>query len=557
MTRGGLGIWCWVVLAVALTAYLVDLGGLHIPHIGDEAPYLEITRLTAASGRLLPLETAAGLENTKPPLLFWTGIASTRWGEAWTLWRLRLPLVLITFATALLVGWTARAMGAGGGAGCVAALSFLAFGTTFQYGRPFLTNPPEVLFLFLPFAVAAVDELRMERWGFWVLTGLSVGVATLFKSFALVVPVAFAFTPWLLARRRWQVRAFLRHDLPKGLLATVLALACFALWPLLDPDPGAVLEHFVLGENLGKVGSDGGYLAGLLSPSHGLHMTLLGPFLNAVFLAPLVLWLLVRDARTRGDLASGEKGLWIAVLAFVAFYTLPSHRQANYLLPIMPALAVLLGLRWASVPIRWLRLSSIPLVVASAGTLIFLLLLKYGQGVALAVPGWLLLVPFVATVVALLAVHTRGGAPWLFHPAIFLVFLGLAAAVAPFEGPAGRFGSETLRATAGRSVYVPSTFRSRHERHRFLLPGADVRAYWRGDEAAWRHLYERGELVALTGPVGETLAPDGAEVLGRRLDLRTRQTPEEISDLLLHQNLDVVVQQEIIVRRMEGVDGER
>ena len=55
-----------VAIGLAATAYLYGLGGLHIPHTGDEAPYLQITRLTAQSGRLLPLQAAEGLDNTKP-----------------------------------------------------------------------------------------------------------------------------------------------------------------------------------------------------------------------------------------------------------------------------------------------------------------------------------------------------------------------------------------------------------------------------------------------------------------------------------------------------------
>ncbi|MFV1960019.1 MAG: ArnT family glycosyltransferase, partial [Planctomycetota bacterium] len=269
-------VWWAFVGLVGASAYLVDLGGLHIPHIGDEAPYVQITRLTAESGRLLPLRAPPGLENTKPPLLFWLGIASTDGGRAFTLLRLRLPIVLFTFLTGVLVFAVTRRLAGAPGPAFVAALSFLAFWTTFQYGRPFLTNPPETFFVFLPFGAALMDARRLDRWGFWVLAGLSVGVAALFKSFALVVPVAFAFLLWALARRKGRVRDVLRLDVPKGALALVLALACFALWPLLDPDPQSILAHFVWKENVGKIGG-GGYLRGLLSGRHGVWTTLLGP----------------------------------------------------------------------------------------------------------------------------------------------------------------------------------------------------------------------------------------------------------------------------------------
>lgn len=556
MRASGLRPWWIAVATVAVAAYLVALGGLHIPHIGDEAPYLEITRLTAESGRLLPLQTAKGLESTKPPLLFWTGIASTDGGRVWTLWRLRLPMVAFTFLTAAVAFLVGRRIAPGSAAGILAALTYLAFGTTFQYGRPFLTNAPETLFLFLPFALAALRPARLDGWGFWVVAGLSVGIATLFKSFALVLPVAFAFSLWLLSRRGWRVVPFLRHDVGRVALAVALALACFALWPLLDPDPRSVIDNFVIRENFGKVGSEGGYLAGLVSPAHGLHMTLLGPLLNAVFLALPLLLLVSHDVRHRLTLTDGERGLWWMVVAFVIFYTLPSHRQSNYLLPVMPALAVLLGARWMRLSVGWLRIAAVPLVAVAIGLLTFLLVLRFGTGEeSLSVPLGLFLAPLGALVIALLAVHTRWGAPWLFHLGVFLVFLGIAAAASPFEREGGRFPESTVEAVAGHTVYVPSTFRRRHERHRFLLRGADVRGYPRSDADLPVRLYERGEIVALVGPAGEPLAPADAEVLGRRLDLRTRQTQEELLDLLLHQNLDVLLQQEIIVRRGKTASG--
>ena len=63
--------------------YFYGLGSDHIPKNGDEFPYAHITRITASSGHLLPLQSRVeSLRNTKPPLLFWQGIASTDWGRA-------------------------------------------------------------------------------------------------------------------------------------------------------------------------------------------------------------------------------------------------------------------------------------------------------------------------------------------------------------------------------------------------------------------------------------------------------------------------------------------
>ena len=85
--------------------YFFGLDSLQIPKNGDEFPYAHITRLTAESGHLLPLQSLLeNMRNTKPPMLFWQGVMSTHWGHEWTLWHLRYPNVLYTLATAILVG---------------------------------------------------------------------------------------------------------------------------------------------------------------------------------------------------------------------------------------------------------------------------------------------------------------------------------------------------------------------------------------------------------------------------------------------------------------------
>ena len=148
---------------LAVVAYLFQLDGFYIPHIGDEAPYIQITRLTVESGDWLPLQTAPGLENTKPPALFWLGTVATEWGEHWSLLRLRLPIVTVTFLVAALVFWTARKLELDAKTAVIASLTYLGFYSSFQYGRPFLTNAPETLFVFLSIALVLVRAA--PSWG--------------------------------------------------------------------------------------------------------------------------------------------------------------------------------------------------------------------------------------------------------------------------------------------------------------------------------------------------------------------------------------------------------
>src|SRR4030065_422254 len=93
----------WYVSAclLAVFTYFYGLDDQHLPKNGAEYPYEHIVRLTAASGELLPLQSQMeNMRNTKPPLLFWQGIASTGWGKDWTLWAYRSPLVLYALAAA-------------------------------------------------------------------------------------------------------------------------------------------------------------------------------------------------------------------------------------------------------------------------------------------------------------------------------------------------------------------------------------------------------------------------------------------------------------------------
>jgi hypothetical protein len=100
----------WYVLCAfgAVYVYFFGLDSQYIPKNGDEYAYAHITRLTAQSQHLLPLSAETeGVGNTKPPLLFWQGLISTRWAQVWTLTRLRWPNTTYTLLTAVLIGLSA------------------------------------------------------------------------------------------------------------------------------------------------------------------------------------------------------------------------------------------------------------------------------------------------------------------------------------------------------------------------------------------------------------------------------------------------------------------
>ena len=99
--------WLWLALvAAAALTYLFGLGGSYVPTNGDEMVYIHIARMTAESGHWLPLQSEIiDTRNTKPPLLFWQAMVAGNWGQNWSLFALRLPSVVYTFATAALLAF--------------------------------------------------------------------------------------------------------------------------------------------------------------------------------------------------------------------------------------------------------------------------------------------------------------------------------------------------------------------------------------------------------------------------------------------------------------------
>ncbi len=217
----------WYLLAclLAVFTYFYGLDSQHIPKNGDEYPYEHITRLTAASGKLLPLQSQLDhMRNTKPPLLFWQGIASTDRGSNWTLWDLRYPSVIYTLLTAAMLFMLGRKITGRPETGFIAALTFLAFFSTYRFGRPFLTNPPEVFWLFLPFFVLLYwRQTFASRWLVPLLFGIAIGIGFLYKSFALGLPVTLGLSGWYLHRRGYRWSEFLREDALKVVIAVSLS----------------------------------------------------------------------------------------------------------------------------------------------------------------------------------------------------------------------------------------------------------------------------------------------------------------------------------------------
>ncbi len=532
----------WYLLAclLAVFVYFYGLDSQHIPKNGDEYPYEHITRLTADSGKLLPLQSQLDhMRNTKPPLLFWQGIASTAWGKNWTLWNLRYPSVIYTLLTATLLFMLGRKLAGKLETGFIAALTFLAFFTTYRFGRPFLTNPPEVFWVFLPFFVLLYWRNAIaSRWLIPLLLGVCIGIGFLYKSFALGMPVALGLTGWYLHQRQFRIAAFLKQDALKVAITITVAVALFAMWFVIDPDPHAVWKEFVVGENVGKFDPHGpGYFSKLLWGGSSIWSYALAFLTNPGLLTFPVVALFYVAYKKRNQSSNEEKLLWIWIAAMFLSFALPSQRSGRYLLAAMPAVALLCALNWQQIS-RKAFIASLVLAAALISGIAYLAVrLQDEMPEAQLYPPtfWLLIAG--AGLLMLLAIVLPSFTRHAVNVAALSVLLCFTAFLRPFDGALGNYSAEAQLYAAGREVGVPCNFRAMDEGYRFMLPGAKIHGYNEDQNLSAGDLAARYPLFAVQLALNagnQNAVCAECRIIGQRLDIRGRQSSAELKEMILH-----------------------
>jgi hypothetical protein len=133
-----------------------------------------------------------------------------------------------------------------------------------------------------------------------------------------------------------------------------------------------------------------------------------------------------------------------------------------------------------------------------------------------------------------------------FNAAVLLVLLCMAAFLDPFDGPQGNYDAAARQYAKGREVWVPCNYRANDERYRFILPGADIHAYREDRGLTAAQISQRYRLLALQLPLAQKPC-DECRVIGRRLDLRGRQSAAEVEDMLRGRVFEHVVVREWLI----------
>lgn len=345
------------LLAVALVVWFANLDARHLIK-SDEGRYAEIPREMVASGDWITPRLNDFKYFEKPPLQYWaTAAFYTAFGVSE--WTARLWTALTGLATVLFTGFFAArlfGMTVGVTAGIVAGSSLmlvaLAHLLTLDMGLTCFMTLTLGAFLLAQRDGATAAETRywmLASWAGMALGVLSKGLIALVLSGGVLV----LYSLWQRDAALWT-----RLHLVKGF---ALFLAIVAPWfvavSLANPEfPRFFFWHEHVERFLTRV-------HGRYAPPWYFIPVLAAGMLPWTLLLPKALALGVR--RSEGSRFQPARLLWLWSVLIFAFFSASSSKLASYVLPIVPALAVLVALALQEVSVRALRWTLVPVTVGA------------------------------------------------------------------------------------------------------------------------------------------------------------------------------------------------
>ena len=309
----------------------------------DEGRVAEIAREIVATGDWVTLRLNGVDYFAKPPLQYWATAATFElFGEGTA--TARLSLALFGFAGVLWIAFVGRRL-FGAEAGFAAAAVLLSTLLYVALGHVLTPNMSVTLFMTVGIGAFLLAQSRRDDRGQvrrWMLLGwAALALAMLSKGpMGIVLPGA-AVCAYLLWQRDW---ALLRHlEIGQG-LAVFLAVAApwFVAVSIANPDFPRV---FFVEEHLER------YATSAFHRDQPFHYFV--PIL-ALGILPWLPRLVQALGRPRfrwwpaaGQGFDAERFLWTYAVFIFLFFSMGRSKLPTYLLPILPALALLIGRRLA------------------------------------------------------------------------------------------------------------------------------------------------------------------------------------------------------------------
>ena len=326
------------ILLLALVYALVWFGTLNYRHLipSDEGRYAEIAREMLVTGDWVTPRYNGYKYFEKPPLQVWaTAVAFKAFGIG--NWQARLWTALTGFLTIIAVGLTsAKLYGAR-----VGFLSAVVLASSPMWVIGGHVNSLDMgLSAFL---VAALCSLLLAQspqsksstrnwmwlcWAFMALATLSKGLIG--AAIPAMVFIAYSLTNW-----DWKIWKRL-HLLSGTIIFLIISAPWFVLVSKRNPE---FLEFFFIHEHLQRFTQDAHSRTGPLY--------YFAPLL-AIGLLPWVLQLPGAIAKGCGERWRGFSSSWLLVcwsVVIFAFFSVSHSKLPGYIIPIFPALAILIGAR--------------------------------------------------------------------------------------------------------------------------------------------------------------------------------------------------------------------
>jgi 4-amino-4-deoxy-L-arabinose transferase-like glycosyltransferase len=318
----------WLVIVVIATA--VHLGSVPLLD-ADEGRNAEVGREMAATNDYV-MPRLDGLPYLDKPVVYFAAEAAAMEVLGPTEVAARLPAYLFTLATAGLLFWFARKVW-GGDAPWVAAIVFLSMPLVIAFARTVIFDSALTFFAIAALAAFyfAVEE-RAARWS--IPAWAAMGLAMITKGPVTFVLVLFVAIPFA-----WRRKALRKLFHPAGLLLFAAVIAPW-VWGVSQVVP-EFLRYVLVTETAQRMAT--GALKRTGPPWYFIPY-LVGGGLPWSFVA-LFNW--KRFNWRRPERPDPALLYWILAIAIpFLFFSMSQSKRPQYILPLMPALALLIARIW-------------------------------------------------------------------------------------------------------------------------------------------------------------------------------------------------------------------
>ena len=356
-----------VLLLLALIAWFGTLDYRKLIKT-DEGRYAEISREMAVSGDWLTPRLNGIKYFEKPPLQYWATAAAFK-TFGFHEWTARLWTALTGFLTVLVVWWSGRRLfgesaGLYGAMVLISNLYFVGMGhfNALDMGLTLFTTLALAGFCFAQRDGAAQQEQKLGM----LLTWAAMAFAVLSKGLIGIVLPGVTLVLYSLLARDWAPWRRL-YLIPGTLLFLAIAAPWFVAVSIVNPE---FPWFFFIREHFLRYATDEARREG---PVYYFVSILLLGMLPWIVVMLDTLWRAARGRnREDGKLDRPALVLLIWTIFVFVFFSLSRSKLPSYILPIFPALALLMGKRLAALDASELKARIMPVGLIAVAGLFFI-----------------------------------------------------------------------------------------------------------------------------------------------------------------------------------------